>query len=85
MADAQKSLKASAGFPEGWARSGGGYSSIAEVNATLKGKRIAAVEFPNENTVRFVLDDGVSVSMTPSGIDGDDITLSIEPTAEPLQ
>lgn len=73
--------KASAGFPEGWDSSDGKYSSQFEVSEFLKGKRIIAVEFTNHNTIKFVLDDGLAVSLTPSGIEGDDLDLMVEKTA----
>jgi hypothetical protein len=73
--------KASASFPDGWDSSDGKYSSQSEVSEFLKGKRIIAVEFANHNTIRFVLDDGVAVSLTPSGIEGHDLDLMVEKTA----
>lgn len=73
--------KASAGFPDGWDSSDGKYSTQSEVSEFLKGKRIIAVEFTNHNTIKFVLDDGLAVSLTPSGIEGDDLDLMVEKTA----
>lgn len=73
--------KASAGFPDGWDSSDGKYSSQREVSQFLKGKRITAVEFTSHNTIKFVLDDGLAVSLTPSGIDGDDLDLLVEKPA----
>ncbi|VVN26637.1 hypothetical protein PS623_04569 [Pseudomonas fluorescens] len=73
--------KASAGFPDGWDSSDGKYSSQTEVSEFLKGKRIIAVEFTNHNTIKFLLDDGLAVSLTPSGIEGDDLDLMVEKTA----
>jgi len=73
--------KASAGFPDGWDSSDENYSSQSEVSQFLKGKLITAVEFTSLNTIKFVLDDGLAVSLTPSGIDGDDLDLSVEDTA----
>lgn len=73
--------KASAGFPDGLDSFGDKYSSQNEVSEFLKGKRIFAVEFTNHNTIKFLLDDGVAVSLTPSGIEGDDLDLLVETTA----
>ncbi|NNB33893.1 hypothetical protein [Pseudomonas fragi] len=73
--------KASAGFPEGWDSSDGKYSSQNEVSEFLKGKRITAVEFTSHNTIKFVLDDGLAVSLTPSGIEGDDLDLLVQKPA----
>ncbi|MDP5168546.1 hypothetical protein [Pseudomonas syringae] len=73
--------KASAGFPDGWDSSDGKYSSQSEVSELLKGKLIIAVEFTNHNTIKFVLDDGLAVSLTPSGIEGGDLDLMIEKIA----
>jgi hypothetical protein len=41
------------------------------------GKRILSVEATNYNTIKFVLADGQSVTLTPSGIEGDDLDLTI--------
>jgi phosphomannomutase len=70
--------KAKAWFPEGLDSSSEKYSSQAEVSEFLKSKRISAVEFTNHNTIKFVFDDGVAVSLTPSGTEGDDLDLTIE-------
>lgn len=70
--------KASAGFPDGWDSSVGRYSSQYEVNEFLKGKRINAVEFTNHNTIKFMLDGGLAISLTPSGIEGDALDLLVE-------
>jgi hypothetical protein len=73
--------KASAGFPDGWDGSNGKYASQNEVSELLKGKRITGVEFTNHNTIKFALDDGSAVSLTPSGIEGDDLDLLVEKPA----
>ncbi|MBC2385286.1 hypothetical protein HF209_30490 [Pseudomonas sp. WS 5096] len=77
MNDITQVLKASASFPEGWADSSEPHASLGVLNECLKGKQIQAVEFTNYNTIRFVLDKGLSVSLTPSGIEGDDLDLLV--------
>lgn len=73
--------KASASFPEGWDSSFGRFSSQEEVSNFLKGKRIAAVEFTGHCTIKFVLEGGVAVSLTPAGTEGDDLELTFEKPA----
>jgi hypothetical protein len=73
--------KARAWFPDGLDGSDEKYSSQNEVSEFLKGKRVNAVEFTNHNTIKFVFDDGLAVTLTPSGIEGDDLDLVIEKTA----
>lgn len=68
-------LKACAGLPGGAADLD--YSPLSEASEQLRGKRITCVESTGHNTLRVVLDDGSSVSFTPSGIEGDDIDLMI--------
>lgn len=78
MSEITQILKASAGFPEGWADSSEPHASLSALNECLRGKQIQAVEFTNYNTIRFVLDKGLSVSLTPSGIEGDDLDLLVQ-------
>lgn len=73
--------KASANFPEGWDSSYGRFSSQVEVSEFLKGKRIFAVEFTGHCTIKFVLEGGVAVSLTPSGSEGDDLEMTVEKPA----
>lgn len=68
-------FKACLGFPEGEPMFN--YSPLSEASEQLRGKRITGVESTNHNTIRVLLDDGSSVSFTPSGIEGDDLDLSI--------
>ncbi|MFA4834678.1 MAG: hypothetical protein WC749_01200 [Dehalococcoidia bacterium] len=70
--------KASANFPEGWDSSIGRFSSQNEVSEFLKGRRITAVEFTDHCTIKFALEDGVCVSLRPSGTEGDDLELTVE-------
>lgn len=74
-------LKACSGLPSG---DDGflDYSPITAVNEKLVGKRIMSVEAINHTTFKFVLDNGLSVTLTPSGIEGDDLDLTIATEAE---
>jgi hypothetical protein len=74
-------LKATSAIPDGLGSSGE-FSSLAAVNEQVVGKRIVAVEYIDHNTVRFVLDDGVSVSLTPSVPDGVDVELSVDKSGQ---
>lgn len=78
MSEITQILKASAGFPEGWADASEQHASLTALNECLGGKQIQAVEFTNYNTIRFILDKGMTVSLTPSGIEGDDLELLVQ-------
>jgi len=80
MSDTKNILKACAGLPDG-AMGDLDYSPMAAVSEKLAGKRIASVEATSYNTIKFVLDDGLFVTLTPSGIEGDDLDISIDATA----
>jgi hypothetical protein len=69
-------LKGCAGLPNG-IKGDPDYSPIAAVSEKLVGKRIASVEATNYNTIKFVLGDGLSVILTPSGMEGDDLDISV--------
>jgi len=70
--------RAYATFPDGYEGYGDKYSSQGDVSKFLNGKRIVAVEFTSCNTIKFVLDGGLSVSLVPCGCEGDDLELTIE-------
>lgn len=72
-------IKACVSLPEGAANLN--YSAMSVVKDLLMGKRIVGFELTGYNTIKFVLDDGLSVSLTPSGIEGDDLDLSIDSTS----
>lgn len=76
MSETISLLKACAGLPEG-ITGDPDYSPMAAVSEKLVGKRIASVEATSYNTIKFVLDDGLSVILTPSGIEGDDLNISV--------
>lgn len=69
-------LKACAGLPDG-ITGDPEYSPLSSVSEKLVGKRIVSVEATSYNTFKFVLDDGLSVILTPSGIEGDDLDISV--------
>nr|WP_290467337.1 hypothetical protein [Pseudomonas fluorescens] len=69
-------LKTCVGLPEGSVSLG--YSAFSAANDLLIGRRIVGIERTGFNTIKFVLNDGLAVSLTPSGIEGDDLDLSID-------
>lgn len=77
-----KELKANSSFPEGWDSSGEIYLSQAALSEYLKGKQIKKIEFTSYHTVVFILEGGMSVSLTPSGLEGEDIDLLITSGSE---
>ena len=84
MSEPTNLLKACAGLPDG-IMGDPEYSPMAVVSEKLAGKRIASVEATSYNTIKFVLDDGLSVTLTPSGIEGDDLDISVDATADTAQ
>jgi hypothetical protein len=69
-------LKACAGLPDGM-MGDPDCSPLSAVSEKLVGKRIVSVEATNYNTIKLMLDDGLSVTLTPSGIEGDDLDISV--------
>lgn len=74
-------IKACAGLPDGTMGdpeySSLSYSPLSSVSQILSGKCIVSVEATSYNTIKFVLDDGLTVTLTPSGIEGDDLDISV--------
>jgi hypothetical protein len=75
MSETKSMFKAAAGLPDG--AESLDLSPMSAVSEKLVGKRIVSVEATSYNTIKFVLEDGLFVTLTPSGIDGDDLELTI--------
>lgn len=57
-----------------------GYATLEEVNAALSGETIMAVHKSGHNSITFEFTGGASMTLTSSGLEGDDLDLSIETT-----
>ena len=70
-------FKSSASFPDGWSDGG----SLAEAKHRLVGRRIVDVGYPSSSEIEFTLDDGSTLTLTPAGLEGDDLGLTIADAA----
>lgn len=54
------------------------YAALEEVTRALVGQQIAAVEKADHNSITFRFVSGSSMTLTSSGLEGDDLDLVIE-------
>lgn len=55
-----------------------GHASLKQVTEALVGQQIAAVEKAGFNSITFRFASGASMTLTSSGLEGDDLDLVIE-------
>lgn len=70
-----KTIESRASFPDGFESLG--YRSVSDISKLVVGRRIVSVEYVSECEIKFLLDNGDSVSLTPGGTEGDDLELNI--------
>lgn len=54
------------------------YATLEQVNAAVVGQQIKSVRQSGHNSITFELANGASMTLTSSGLEGDDLDLNIE-------